>query len=87
LRTAPAIQAAGCLGQRTLAAQCPRLARSIGEKCDEATPALLFNRSFGVANAQIIGGQTFAMRVWLNPDRRPTEPPVLSEHPVENGKN
>jgi hypothetical protein len=31
----------------TLAAQCPRLARSIGEKCDEATPGLLFNRSFG----------------------------------------
>ena len=23
----------------------------------------------GVANAQILGGQTFAMRVWLNPDR------------------
>src|SRR6202023_1641578 len=23
----------------------------------------------GVANAQILGGQTFAMRIWLNPDR------------------
>jgi multidrug efflux pump len=23
----------------------------------------------GIANAQILGGQTFAMRVWLNPDR------------------
>src|SRR4030066_225086 len=23
----------------------------------------------GVANAQIFGGQTFAMRVWLNPDK------------------
>ena len=23
----------------------------------------------GVANAQIIGGQTFAMRIWLDPDR------------------
>ena len=31
----------------TLAAQCPRLERSIGEACDEATAALLFNRSFG----------------------------------------
>jgi hypothetical protein len=31
----------------TLAAQCPRLERSIGGKCDEGTPALLFNRSFG----------------------------------------
>jgi hypothetical protein len=30
----------------TLAAQCPRLERSIGETCDEATPGLLFNRSF-----------------------------------------
>jgi hypothetical protein len=31
----------------TLSAQCPRLERSIGETCDEATPALLFNRSLG----------------------------------------
>jgi ADYC domain len=31
----------------TLIAQCPRLERSIGETCDEATPALLFNRSLG----------------------------------------
>jgi hypothetical protein len=31
----------------TLATQCPRLEHSIGEKCDEATAALLFNRSFG----------------------------------------
>ena len=23
----------------------------------------------GVANAQILGGQTFAMRIWLNPDK------------------
>ena len=23
----------------------------------------------GVANAQILGGQTFAMRIWLDPDR------------------
>ena len=30
-----------------LAAQCPRLARSSRESCSEATPALLFNRSFG----------------------------------------
>jgi hypothetical protein len=30
-----------------LGAQCPRLERSIGESRDEATPALLFNRSFG----------------------------------------
>jgi hypothetical protein len=30
-----------------LAAICPRLAHSIGESCDEAAPALLFNRSFG----------------------------------------
>jgi hypothetical protein len=28
-----------------LVAQCPRLAHSIGEKCDETAPALLFNRS------------------------------------------
>ena len=31
----------------TLSAQCPRLERSIGETCDETTPALLFNRSLG----------------------------------------
>jgi ADYC domain len=31
----------------SLAAQCPRLKHSIGETCDEAAPALLFNRSFG----------------------------------------
>lgn len=30
-----------------LAAQCPRLEHSIGETCDEAAPALLYNRSFG----------------------------------------
>ncbi|MGA7863841.1 MAG: ADYC domain-containing protein [Stellaceae bacterium] len=30
----------------TLAAQCPRLARGAGEGCDEAMPALLFNRSY-----------------------------------------
>ncbi len=30
----------------TLAAQCPRLAGVIGKACDEATPALLFNRSY-----------------------------------------
>jgi hypothetical protein len=30
-----------------LAAQCPRLAHSIGEICDKGAPALLFNRSFG----------------------------------------
>lgn len=30
----------------TLATQCPRLAGSIGEGCDEAKPALLFNRSY-----------------------------------------
>jgi hypothetical protein len=35
------------LDSGTLAAQCPRLERSIGEKCDEGTAALLFNRSFG----------------------------------------
>ena len=44
----------------------------------------------GVANAQILGGQTFAMRVWLNPNRmaargvtpdpmsRPPWPPTIS---------
>ena len=30
----------------TLAARCPRLAGGIGVGCDEATPALLFNRSY-----------------------------------------
>ena len=30
-----------------LAAQCPRLQHYIGGTCDEATPALLFNRSLG----------------------------------------
>ncbi len=30
-----------------LAANCPRLEQSIGERCDEAAPALLYNRSFG----------------------------------------
>jgi hypothetical protein len=30
-----------------LAKRCPRLAGLIDEKCDEAAPALLFNRSFG----------------------------------------
>jgi hypothetical protein len=30
-----------------LAAQCPRLEHAIGETCDKAAPALLFNRSFG----------------------------------------
>lgn len=31
----------------TLAANCPRLEHSLGEACDEAAAALLFNRSFG----------------------------------------
>lgn len=31
----------------TLAAQCPRLEHSLGETCDEAAPALLYNRSLG----------------------------------------
>ncbi len=35
------------LDSNALAARCPRLAHSIGESCDEAAPALLFNRSFG----------------------------------------
>jgi hypothetical protein len=30
-----------------LAANCPRLKHSIGETCNEAAPALLFNHSFG----------------------------------------
>jgi hypothetical protein len=29
-----------------LVEQCPRLAGHVGQMCDEATPALLFNRSF-----------------------------------------
>jgi hypothetical protein len=35
------------LDSTALAANCPRLKHSIGETCDEAAPALLFNRSFG----------------------------------------
>ena len=35
------------LDSATLAAYCPRLAHAIGETCNEAAPALLFNRSFG----------------------------------------
>jgi ADYC domain len=35
------------LDSAALAANCPPLAKSIGETCDEAAPALLFNRSFG----------------------------------------
>jgi hypothetical protein len=31
----------------SLATQCPRLEHSINETCNEAAPALLFNRSFG----------------------------------------
>lgn len=31
----------------TLVKQCPRLAGRIGDACEETTPALLFNRSFG----------------------------------------
>lgn len=34
------------LDATALVQQCPRVARIVGEKCDEATPALLFNRSF-----------------------------------------
>ncbi len=30
-----------------LAGNCPRLEQSISEACDEAAPALLYNRSFG----------------------------------------
>jgi ADYC domain len=35
------------LDSTALAANCPRLKQSIGETCDEAAPALLFNRSLG----------------------------------------
>ena len=35
------------LDTTTLAANCPRLKHAIGKTCDEAAPALLFNRSFG----------------------------------------
>lgn len=35
------------LDSATLAALCPRLGHSLGEACDEAAPALLYNRSFG----------------------------------------
>jgi ADYC domain len=35
------------LDSTALAVNCPRLAHSIGAACDEAAPALLFNRSFG----------------------------------------
>lgn len=34
------------LDRQTLAKECPRLVSRIGKACDEATPALLFNRSF-----------------------------------------
>ena len=34
------------LDSATLVQECPRLGGSISEKCDEAMPALLFNRSF-----------------------------------------
>jgi len=34
------------LDEGALAAQCPRLAGSMGATCDETTPALLFNRSY-----------------------------------------
>jgi ADYC domain len=35
------------LDSTALAANCPRLKHAIGETCDEAAPALLFNRSYG----------------------------------------
>lgn len=35
------------LDNAALAASCPRLAHSMGQTCDEAAPALLFNRSYG----------------------------------------
>jgi hypothetical protein len=35
------------LDSAALAAQCPRLEHSLGATCDEAAPALLYNRSFG----------------------------------------
>ncbi|MGH6936132.1 MAG: ADYC domain-containing protein [Methylocella sp.] len=35
------------LDSAALAERCPRLAHSIGETCDEAAPALLYNRSLG----------------------------------------
>jgi hypothetical protein len=35
------------LDSTTIAAYCPRLAHAIGETCNEAAPALLYNRSFG----------------------------------------
>jgi len=34
------------LDPAALVQQCPHLAGNVGETCDEATPALLFNRSF-----------------------------------------
>jgi hypothetical protein len=34
------------LDNAALAASCPRPAHSIGEKCDETVPALLYNRSY-----------------------------------------
>ncbi|HXW72906.1 MAG TPA: ADYC domain-containing protein [Methylocella sp.] len=35
------------LGMEALVAQCPHIANATGNTCDEAVPALLFNRSFG----------------------------------------